>query len=57
MSSKSATGHRPYAASETAYTLQYVRDQLRRLVVHGNVETVHEGLYEFVEDPREKLTE
>ncbi|GGM58975.1 DNA-binding IclR family transcriptional regulator [Halarchaeum rubridurum] len=43
----------PYAAAETGYNLQYVRDRLTRLVEHGNVEKVHEGLYELVEDPRE----
>jgi len=43
----------PYAASKTGYNLQYVRDRLTRLVEHGNVEKVHEGLYELVEDPRE----
>lgn len=43
----------PYAASETGYSLQYVRDRLARLVEHGNVEKVYEGLYELIEDPRE----
>ena len=43
----------PYAADETGYNLQYVRDRLRRLVEHGNVIKVHEGLYELREDPRE----
>jgi len=43
----------PYAADETGYSLQYVRDRLRRLVEHGNVEKVYEGLYELVDDPRE----
>lgn len=42
----------PYAAEEADYSLQYVRDRLNRLVEHGNVEKVYEGLYELVEDPR-----
>jgi len=43
----------PYAAEETGYSLQYVRDRLGRLVEHGNAKKVYEGLYELVEDPRE----
>jgi len=43
----------PYAAEETGYSLQYVRDRLGRLVEHGNARKVYEGLYELVEDPRE----
>lgn len=43
----------PFAADETGYSLQYVRERLTRLVEHGNVEKVHEGLYELVADPRE----
>jgi DNA-binding Lrp family transcriptional regulator len=43
----------PYAADETGYSLQYVRDRLGRLVEHGNVKKVYEGLYELIEDPRE----
>lgn len=42
----------PYAADETGYSLQYVRDRLNRLVEHGNVEKIYEGLYELVDDPR-----
>jgi hypothetical protein len=42
----------PYAADETGYSLQYVRDRLSRFVEHGNVKKVYEGLYELVEDPR-----
>ncbi|WP_458189390.1 hypothetical protein [Haladaptatus sp. NG-WS-4] len=42
----------PYAADETGYSLQYVRDRLGRLVEHGNAQKVYEGLYELVEDPR-----
>lgn len=42
----------PYAADETGYSLQYVRDRLRRLVEHRNARKVYEGLYELVEDPR-----
>lgn len=44
----------PYAAEETGYSLQYVRDRLARLVEHGNAQKVYEGLYELIEDPREK---
>jgi DNA-binding IclR family transcriptional regulator len=43
----------PYAAEETGYNLQYIRDRLTRLVEHGHVEKVHEGLYELIEDPQE----
>jgi hypothetical protein len=43
----------PYAAEETGYSLQYVRDRLARFVEHGNVTKVHEGLYELRDDPRE----
>ncbi len=44
----------PYAAEETDYSLQYVRDVLGRLVEHGHVQKVHKGLYELVDDPREE---
>ncbi len=43
----------PYAADETGYSLQYVRDRLGRLVEHGNATKVYEGLYELVSDPRD----
>lgn len=43
----------PYAAEETGYSLQYVRDRLARFVEHDNVEKVYEGLYELRADPRE----
>ena len=43
----------PYAADETGYSLQYVRDRLGRLVEHGNAVKVYEGLYELAEDPHE----
>lgn len=43
----------PFAAGETGYSLQYVRDRLTRMVEHGNAIKVYDGLYEFVEDPRE----
>lgn len=43
----------PFAADETGYSLQYVRDRLGRLVEHGNAKKVYEGLYELVEDPRD----
>lgn len=42
----------PFAADETGYSLQYVRDRLGRLVEHGNASKVYEGLYELVDDPR-----
>jgi len=45
----------PFAADETGYSLQYVRDRLGRLVEHGNAKKVYEGLYELVEDPREEV--
>jgi len=43
----------PFAADETGYSLQYIRDRLGRLVEHGNARKVYDGLYELVEDPRE----
>lgn len=42
----------PFVASETGYSLQYVRDRLARMVEHGNAIKVYEGLYELVDDPR-----
>jgi DeoR/GlpR family transcriptional regulator of sugar metabolism len=44
----------PYAAEETGYSTQYVRERLNRMVEHGNVNKIYEGLYEIVEDPRRK---
>lgn len=44
----------PFVADETGYSLQYVRDRLGRMVEHGNVRKVYDGLYELVEDPREE---
>jgi len=46
----------PYAHEETGYSLQYIRDRLKRLVEHGNAEKVHEGLYELVNDPRDNAS-
>lgn len=43
----------PFAADRTGYNLQYTRDRLARLVEHGHVEKLYEGLYELVEDPRD----
>jgi hypothetical protein len=42
----------PFASNETEYSLQYVRDRLSRLVEHGNVHKIYEGLYELDSDPR-----
>lgn len=42
----------PYAADETGYSKQYLRDRLRRLVEHDIVTKVYEGLYELNTDPR-----
>ena len=42
----------PYAAEETGYNIQYVRDRLGRLVEHENVKKVYKGLYELRSDPR-----
>lgn len=42
----------PFVAHETEYSLQYVRDRLNRLVEHGHVTKIYEGLYELVKDPR-----
>lgn len=44
----------PYAAEETGYNIQYVRDRLGRFVEHGHVKKIYEGLYELVNDPREQ---
>jgi hypothetical protein len=44
----------PFASDETGYSLQYVRDRLNRLVEHGNVVKIYEGLYELSQDPRTK---
>lgn len=42
----------PYAAGKLDYSKQHVRDRLRRLVEHGHVAKVHQGLYELLSDPR-----
>jgi len=47
----------PFAADETGYSLQYIRDRFGRLVEHGNARKVYDGLYELVEDPREETDE
>jgi len=44
----------PYAADETGYSLQYSRDVLGRLVDHGHAQKVYQGLYELVDDPRDR---
>jgi len=43
----------PFAAEETGYNTQYVRDRLGRLVEHGHARKVYQGLYELDDDPRE----
>lgn len=43
----------PYAAEVTEYNKQYIRDRLRRLIEHGHVTKIHEGLYELSNDPRD----
>lgn len=43
----------PYAAEQTGYNTQYVRDRLSRLVEHGHVKKVYQGLYELQADPRD----
>lgn len=47
----------PFVADETGYNVQYVRDQLTRMVEHRNVRKVYDGLYDIVEDPREEALE
>lgn len=44
----------PFAAEKTGYNTQYLRDQLTRLEEHNHVQKLHEGLYELVEDPRDR---
>lgn len=44
----------PYASEETEYSIQYVRERLRRLVEHDVVQKIHKGLYELNTDPREE---
>jgi len=43
-----------YIAEESGYTRQNVTNRLGRLVEHGYVRKVHPGLYELVEDPRNR---
>lgn len=43
----------PYAAEETGYSLQYIRERLTRFAEHGNAKKIHDGLYELTKDPRE----
>lgn len=43
-----------YIAEEHGYTRGNVGNQMRRLAEHGHVRRVHKGLYELVEDPRDK---
>jgi len=44
----------PYVAEEEDRALEYVRSRLTRLVEHGHADRVHDGLYELVNDPRER---
>lgn len=44
----------PYVAEKQGKSLEYVRARLKRLVEHGHVQRVHEGLYELVDDPRDE---
>jgi len=41
-----------YIAAEHDYTRQNVQNRLHRLVEHGYVRKLHQGLYELVEDTR-----
>jgi hypothetical protein len=43
----------PFAAEESEYSLQYVRERLNRFVEHGNATKVYDGLYELKRDPKE----
>lgn len=43
----------PFAADQTEYSLQYIRDRLGRMVEHENVEKIYDGLYELAVDPQE----
>jgi len=47
----------PFAADETEYSLQYIRDRLGRMVDHDNVEKIYDGLYELAVDPEEAADE
>lgn len=44
----------PYAASESDYNVQYLRDQLGRMVEHDIAIKVYDGLYQLQNDPREE---
>lgn len=41
----------PFVAEEQEKSLEYVRSRLVRLMEHGHVERVHDGLYELTDDP------
>lgn len=43
----------PYVSEAQDRSLEYVRARLKRLVEHGHVRRVHDGLYECVDDPRD----
>ena len=44
----------PYAANESNYSKQYLRDQLGRFVEHDIATKVYDGLYQLENDPRER---
>ncbi|MFB6198959.1 MAG: winged helix-turn-helix transcriptional regulator, partial [Halobacteriaceae archaeon] len=41
-------------ADDLGYSRQYIQNRIRRLREHGIVNNVGRGVYELVEDPREK---
>jgi len=45
----------PYVAEEQDLALEYARSRLVRLMEHGHVKRVHNGLYELVEEPTEEV--
>lgn len=41
----------PYVAEAQDLSLEYARSRLVRLMEHGHVERIHDGLYELVDEP------